>query len=160
MKTRFLLPFLFIGLFVSCDDSDDDPQSSNQNVSIQAGEINATDEAKVKMIMDGGTSRTWTAEAFTLGGQTNFTACRYDDQMVFNSDCTYNYDGGSDLCGAEDNQQFKTGTWEVDFNNLLIVFDNGTANEVSAEIIGLTENEVRLETSYMMMEVRGIYSSN
>ena len=39
--------------------------------------------------------------------------CRLDDEMDINIDGTYLYNGGSSLCGNEDDQRLKTGigTW-------------------------------------------------
>ena len=145
----------------ACNSSDnEEPNSTDDAVTIEEGEIVATDEAEFKSIIDGEGEKIWAASAFTLAGLTTFTDCRLDDSMLFRSDGTYEYNGGRDLCGAEDNAFIKTGTWEVNFDDSTIIFDKGTSNEEVGEVIGMTETEIRLKGAYMMMEVRGIYTSN
>lgn len=159
---RYLQLFLFAALLalVSCNESDDEPQSGgNPESNIDGSEIMANDSIELKMAIDGGSERAWSADAFTLAGSTSFTSCRLDDVMQFNADGTYVYDGGEVLCGAEDDQFVKTGTWEIDFENQRILFDLGTSNQTAATIIGLSDNELRVQGTYMMLDVRGIYSS-
>jgi len=153
---------LAVIVFSSCNSSEDEGPTTNpdQNTAIEDGSISAMDEEEFKTLIDGGNEKIWSASAFTLAGQTTFTSCRLDDIITFNSDSTYVYDGGEQLCGAEDDSFIKTGTWEADFENKTLVFDKGTPNEEIGEIIGLSDDEIRVKGSYMMMEVRGVYTSN
>lgn len=80
--------------------------------------------------------------------------------MIFLPDGTYQYSGGSNLCGAEDNRSSRIGNWEIDFSNSKIIFDRGTNNEYQADVIGLNEDELRVVGSYSGMEVRGLYTKN
>ncbi|MCZ4410221.1 lipocalin family protein [Cryomorphaceae bacterium 1068] len=163
MKKTLMYSVLALFIFAACNESEDEPQdpsNNSQDAAIQEGEVDATDAASFKMMIDAGDEKTWLASAFTLAGQTTFTDCRLDDEMVFNVDGTYIYNGGNDLCGAEDNAQVKSGTWEIDFENRSIIFDKESNNEETAEVIGLSENEIRLQGSYMMMQVRGVYTAN
>ena len=152
---------LVMGLIACNSEEDEGPMSNpNQDTSIEDGTVSAMDSDQFKALIDGGNEKVWSASAFTLAGQTTFTACRLDDIITFNADSTYVYDGGEQLCGAEDDSFIKTGTWEADFENERIVFDKGTENEEVGEVIGLSEDEIRVKGSYMMMEVRGVYTSN
>ncbi|MBD99327.1 MAG: hypothetical protein CMO34_05745 [Verrucomicrobia bacterium] len=103
--------------------------------------------------------KVWTSNRFTLSGSTLFTSCRLDDIMTFNRDGSYRYDGGSQLCGAEDNRRIRTGRWTSDFDNKRIIFDKGSSREYTADIIGFSDTELRLRGSYMSMEVRGEYQA-
>jgi hypothetical protein len=148
-------------IFVACAENEDEgPANMAADTTIGETEITAADSVNFKTLIDGGASKTWMASAFTLAGLTTFTSCRLDDEMVLNADGTYTYDGGVNLCGAEDNQQMKSGTWTLDFSNTMLLFDVGTPNQASALVIGLTENEIRLDGSYMAMEVRGVYTAS
>ena len=148
--------------FAACDKSDDEPQENTETpeAQIEAGDIVASDSLALKLSIDDGSSKIWKTEAFTLAGSTIFTGCRLDDEMEFNEDGTYIYNGGADLCGAEDNEQVKTGTWEIDFQNQSIIFDRGTSRQTAALLIGQNDNELRLQGSYMAMEVRGVFSAD
>lgn len=162
MKKTIILSAFALLAFSACNESDDEPQdpaNNSQDVAIQDGEVEATDAASFKMLIDNDDTKTWSASAFTFAGQTTFTDCRLDDEMVFNADGTYIYNGGAETCGGED-RQAQTGTWEIDFNNLSIIFDKETSREETAVVLGLSENEIRLQGSYMMIQVRGVYTSN
>jgi hypothetical protein len=162
MKKTILLSAFALLVFTACNESDDEPQdpaNNSQDVAIQDGEVEATDAVSFKMLIDNDDTKTWSASAFTLAGQTTFTDCRLDDEMVFNADGTYIYNGGTETCGGED-RQAQTGTWEIDFDNLSIIFDKETSHEETAAVLGLSENEIRLQGSYMMMQVRGVYTAN
>ena len=56
------------------------------------------------------------------------------------SDGTYTYDGGANLCGAEDNVRMRTGTWRLINNGNNILFDEGLSNEYTANVEGLEDN--------------------
>ncbi|MEM9052540.1 MAG: lipocalin family protein [Bacteroidota bacterium] len=149
-------------LAVGCNDSEDDEPSTSGSptqLNIEETEILATDSVSMKNLIDSGAERTWSTSAFTLAGSTAFQSCRLDDEMEFNSDGTYTYRAGQ-TCGAEDNQEVRVGTWEVDFDNKTCIFDKGSSREVTATVIGLSEDEIRLSGSYMMMEIRGIFTRN
>jgi len=161
MKKIFIALLSTVFLFAACNSSDNDgPNAADDAVTIEEGEIVAMDEAEFKSIIDGDAEKIWAASAFTLAGLTTFTDCRLDDSMLFRSDGTYEYNGGQDLCGAEDDAFIKTGTWEVNFDDATIIFDKGTSNEEVGEVIGMTETEIKLKGAYMMMEVRGVYTSD
>lgn len=104
-------------------------------------------------------SREWRAITFTLEGL-GVQQCRRDDTFMFFNDGTYRYDGGS-LCGGADDQQIKTGVWELDFANQQIVFDRGTSLETVATVSGLADNRIQLlgqvEIFSRMLDIRGIY---
>lgn len=105
-------------------------------------------------------NRQWQAITFTLEG-IGVQQCRRDDKLVFFVDGTYRYDGGANLCGGADGQQIKTGIWELDFNNLQLVFDRDTSIEAIATVSGLSDNRIELlgqvDIFGQDMDIRGIY---
>lgn len=161
MKTKTLITLAAaIIIFAACNENEDEsPSNGTADATIGEAEIAASDSVDFKALIDGGSSKVWMASAFTLAGSTTFTSCRLDDEMTLNSDGTYMYNGGINLCGAEDNQQIKLGTWALDFSEKMLLFDAGTQDEADALVIGLTENEIRLRGAYMSMEVRGVYTA-
>ena len=155
----------FLALFAfACSTAGEDEEepvaaldaAGNMITKVEDGSIAATDSMIFRTLLTDSVSKTWNTSLFTLGGSTTFTNCRLDDVMLFFTDGTYTYQGGQ-LCGAEDNQQNRDGSWEIDYTNRLIIFDKGTSNEYTAEVIGLQEDELRVKGSYMGMEVRGLY---
>lgn len=160
MKVIFkILPLLFV--FAACEVVELDSPNNNDgtdNSKIGKGNIEATDSITFRTKITGTTNKSWVTNEFTLADSDNLTFCRLDDQLQFNADGTYRYDGGNQLCGSEDNQRIKTGTWELSYNSNAITFDKGTSKEYSAEVIALTENEIRLKGNYFNFEVRGKYT--
>lgn len=113
--------------------------------------------AEFENLFHGGSEKTWAGEAFTLAGFDGFQDCRLDDLITVNSDGTYNYDGGNTLCGAEDSEQTRTGTWSIinDGNNIL--FDEGTNREYTADVVGLVSDSITLSGDYLGLEINGLY---
>lgn len=105
-------------------------------------------------------NREWQAITFTLEGF-GVQQCRRDDKLIFFVDGTYRYDGGANLCGGADDQQIKTGVWELDFDNSQLVFDRGTSIEAIATISGLSDSRIELlgqvDIFGQDMDIRGIY---
>lgn len=106
----------------------------------------------------GGESRTWSTVAFTIDGISGFQNCRLDDQVTLLDDNTYRYDGGTMLCGAEDNQKIKTGTWQLDANARLLTFDDGTSEESVFYIESLTNGEIVVSSHYYNYKVVGKFA--
>lgn len=106
-------------------------------------------------------NRQWEAVTFELEGLNGFQNCRLDDTFTFFADGTYRYDGGEVLCGGADDQRVKTGIWEIEFDNLRIVFDRGTSLETTASLSGLENNRMELlgqvEIFGQMLDIQGIY---
>jgi len=160
---KIILSILIIlGLF-SCTVVDNeetlpiDNADNSNNSEILYNPVLISDSLDLVKKIAGDNMKTWTASRFTLSGSTLFTSCRLDDIMTFNRDGSYRYDGGNQLCGAEDNRRVKTGNWTTDFEKKTILFDEGTLKEYSAVIIGFSDTELRLRGTYMSMEVRGEY---
>ena len=116
------------------------------------------DEATFLEYLHNGTDgmRTWSAKGFTLFGLRGFQSCRLDDEVSINADGTYTYDGGVELCGTEDNERTKSGTWELGENNT-IIFDPGTDQAYEAKVTGLDQGEIVLSGTYLGLEIRGQY---
>jgi len=110
-------------------------------------------------ILTNGSNRTWNVTGFSFGESTNFQNCRLDDSLILKNDGTYDYNGGNELCGAEDNSQFKTGIWEADFDSRTIYFDKGTGNEIEIFIESCQESKVVFSSKYFGMKVLGQFES-
>ena len=120
-------------------------------------------EAMLLSDLAGEVSRTWSALTFELEGMEGFQLCRLDDSFTFFADGTYRYDGGEVLCGGADDLQIKTGIWELDFDNLQIVFDAGTSIAYRATIAGLEDNRIQLNGQVdifgALLDIEGIYET-
>ncbi|MEO9805823.1 MAG: lipocalin family protein [Reichenbachiella sp.] len=106
----------------------------------------------------GGGNRTWTTVAFTIEGVNGFQNCRLDDEIRLNEDNTYAYDGGTMLCGAEDNQKIKSGTWEIDAPSRTLTFDKGLDHESIMYIESLTSEEIVVSSHYYSWKVVGKFT--
>lgn len=113
--------------------------------------------AQFETLFHGDTEKVWAGAAFTLAGFDGFQDCRLDDTITVNADGTYSYDGGSNLCGAEDSQQTRTGTWRILDEGSNILFDEGTNREYEADVVGLVQDTIRLSGDYLGLEINGLY---
>jgi hypothetical protein len=114
---------------------------------------------EINAALHGGSSKRWSSVSFTLAGLDGFQECRLDDIIEIKEDGTYSYNGGNTLCGAEDNQQIKTGTWKVIDNGASIVFDESSPREYTATVNGLDENSLSISGQYIGLNIKGIYNS-
>lgn len=92
-------------------------------------------------------TKAWKTQSLNYGGiniSSMVHSCRTDDSMVFNTNGTYLYDGGAQLCGGADSQTQKSGTWDLDENVRFIIFDKGTANELRVDVNLLTSGQFNL----------------
>lgn len=119
-----------------------------------------TAEAELMTILTGTEEKSWKAVGFAVKLIPGFQTCRLDDTVTFNEDGTYTYDGGSSLCGAEDNVKVKSGNWELDFAGQKLVFDKGTDNETAAEIATAKAGMLILKGDYKGWDLIGKYESN
>lgn len=123
-------------------------------------------ESEFTQLFHSDAGHTWQADGFTLAGTEGFLNCRLDDKIILKANTTnsligtYEYNGGNDLCGAEDDKKSKFGTYQIDFENAKVIFDGGTDNETSAAISGLDDKSIVLEGSYLGMTIRGKYLLN
>jgi len=115
--------------------------------------------SEVLAFLHGGSNKAWDAEGFEIFGMSGFLTCRLDDSMILSSDGDYLYDGGSSLCGAEDDTRVKEGTWELSEDLKSIVFTEGT-NSYSAKLIGITTDQITLQGDYQGLELNAVYTSN
>ncbi|UXX80050.1 lipocalin family protein [Reichenbachiella carrageenanivorans] len=106
----------------------------------------------------GGASRTWITVAFTIDGVNGVQKCRLDDQIVLKDDQTYAYDGGNTLCGAEDDQKTKSGTWLLETSTRTLTFDEGTDRESQFFIESLTDKEIVVSSHYYSWKVMGKFA--
>jgi len=104
-------------------------------------------------------TKNWETDKFSWNGvfaSVDNHDCRLDDKMTLSGTGNYTYDGG-DLCGEEDNQQFRSGTWSLDENLRFIIFDRNTDKELKVDIDHFENERLSLSTSYMGQSVSGEY---
>lgn len=130
----------------------------NENAEINFDSTFPNSAIDVNAYLLGGESRIWTTLEFTIDGVDGFQNCRLDDQIQLNSDNTYDYDGGDMLCGAEDDQKLKSGTWMVDVDNRTLTFDAGTDREGVFQIESLNAEEIVVRSQYYSWEVLGKFT--
>ena len=114
------------------------------------------DQDEFEKILSADSSRAWENESFSLE-MFGELECRKDDVFTFFSDGTFEYDGGADLCGDSDNTQIVNGTWEVNLEEGLIIFNRGMENEAQARYITVKENTLRVIGSWNSMEIDALY---
>jgi len=83
--------------------------------------------------------------------------CRLDDKMKISGTGEYIYDGGDMLCGNEDSQRFKSGTWDLDEHLEFVLFDKGTEESFKADIEIFEEGRIVLSGKWMGITVSGEY---
>lgn len=160
MKNFVILFTVCFGL-LSCEleNLDSDPtvtaQQEDLSQQIPIGLIDASNLQEANLLLADSVQKEWKTLEFTLANSTAMTDCRLDDEMIFNSNGTYQFSRGLKSCGGEDNRSRRTGLWEIDFDNNKLIFDKGTSMEYTSEVIGLNESELRLKGSYFNLEVRG-----
>mgnify|MGYP001800914520 CR=1 FL=1 len=162
MKFRVLsLIAVLVGAISSCEviklNQQDDEDTMDQVV-IPSTPPESSEQLEI--LLHGGDERAWATISFTFLGVGGIQDCRLDDSMMVNNDGTYEYNGGENLCGAEDSERIRTGTWEVinDGNN--IVFDRGTVNEYMADITGISDDMIAISGEYLGLDLTGIYQIN
>ncbi len=169
-----LLLGAILAVFTSCEVLDDpaSSQGDNPNTDVPAedaidrGSGNVTLEAAAfAALLHNDSSKTWAADQFTIEGFSLFQQCRLDDVMTLHNDGTYNYDGGNQLCGAEDDTRLRTGTYTFDVDAATITFDAGTALEATATVVTLEAGTAVLEGQYVSdvfgtFDVAGRYTSS
>ncbi len=160
--TQLTLALVFTSLISACSLVDLDEPGPTAPVDPPLG-LPATAEELLTAIAGTESGRTWSAETFELEGLSGFQLCRLDDTFMFFTDGTYRYDGGEVLCGGEDDQRIKTGTWELDFENSQILFDRETSKEYTATIAAAEGNRMQLlgqvEIFGQLLDIEGIYKS-
>jgi len=170
---NYILLAAAIMMMVSCqvlDESADpatDPGAgggSNQEVDLGNGSIPA-DAATFGAYLHNNASKTWIANQFSIEGMDMFLSCRLDDEITLFSDGTYAYDGGDDLCGADDNVRERNGTWVFDAANLTVTIDPGSEFETTARVVTLQNDLIVLESAYVSdlfgtFDIAGRYTIN
>lgn len=158
--TKLAYSILFFLLFsiTSCEvvDLEQPAQEADEMMEILPSTIPNTIE-DFENTLHGGAERAWATNSFTLAGLEGVQDCRLDDVVMIKSDGTYTYDGGDTLCGAEDNVRMRSGTWRLLNGGNNILFDEGTANEYTADVEGLEDNRLVLTGQYIGLLIRGVY---
>ena len=74
------------------------------------------------------------------------------------ADGTYSYSSGNTLCGAEDSERQRTGSWSLDFTQGIITF-SVDGDSFEALVVGLTADEIVLNSSYAGLPVAANYQA-
>ncbi|MEP5611521.1 MAG: hypothetical protein ABJP45_04695 [Cyclobacteriaceae bacterium] len=167
VKSGIFLTILTVAAACSIVDLDNEdltnPGNNSSQVDLGSGSI-PDDEASFLQMLHNNSSKVWTAKEFTIEGFDNFLNCRLDDTITLNSDGTYSYNGGGNLCGGEDVRE-KTGNWVIDFSEGLLIIDPNIGSETSAKIVTLETGLVTLTSMYTstvfgVFDIAGSYQSN
>ena len=154
-----MLALISVSFFNACDVVD--LQESGNDVEIADPVGFPESDAALLESLAGSESRQWNALTFSLEGLRGVQSCRLDDDFTFFAEGTYRYDGGTVLCGGQDDTRIKTGTWRADFSNRRLIFDEGTSLEASASISGIENNRIKLLGEVLIMgnrfDIQGIY---
>lgn len=154
--SRYLLLAVTVILSYSCGIVSLDETTDITNVqSISIVDSFPADETLLNTALTNNSSKSWNVTGFILAGSDLFQNCRLDDTMVLNSNGSYDYDGGNQLCGSEDNIRLKSGTWEVDFGTRTLYFDKNTDNEIEVFIETCEGSTIIISTQYFGMSVLG-----
>ena len=152
---------LFVFWATSCEITQLNQPDDEEEIDVVEGPTVApTSTAEFENLFHGGGQRSWKTISFTFMGVGGIQDCRLDDSMTINADGTYEYDGGANLCGAEDSERVRTGTWEVTNDGRNIVFDSGTVNEYTADVTGAEDDQIALSGQYIGLNVSGVYQIN
>ena len=154
-KTKNLIMLMFlIGCDVVSVDSTDPsiPNGQDQTNEVNLGEGSIpSDQDTFGLMLHNNDSKTWSAQEFTIEGFSNFLDCRLDDTITLFVDGTYEYDGGSNLCGGEDSERSRTGNWSFNSTDNILIFEPGSSEESSVTVVTL-DNQI--------LTFRGIYQSD
>ncbi len=116
-----------------------------------------SEESALLQLLHNGSEKTWSAMGFTLFGLQGFQSCRLDDVITINSNGTFMYDGGEQLCGAEDNTRRQSGTWRVDAGSRLM-FEAGDRT-YTAIVDGIDAENIVLSGEYIGLALKGHYTA-
>ena len=155
----FILAFTGLA-FYSCDviELSSGVETPSDNDIIQGPQTVPGDQTLFLDFLHGEENKSWEASGFTIAGITGFQDCRLDDQIVLHEDGTYEYNAGNFLCGAEDNQSSRNGTWSLNFSQSSIIFQVGD-DSFEAVVIGLDAEGIVLEGSYAGLPLTAHYQA-
>jgi len=148
--------------FGACDvvsiDSGMLPSESENSIVFE--DLYPTSVANAHSVLTGAGSRSWSVSSFTIENISGFQQCRLDDQIVMNTDGSFAYDGGGLLCGAEDSDQLKSGTWSLDYTTRTLTFVPDIGDQIELYVETLTGQEVVFSTSYIGLDILGKLNKN
>lgn len=157
LALSILLGFTSCNLATLNDPIVEGEEQTEQEEERVTGPNSIPDLTEFETLFHGNSQKVWAGAAFTLAGFNGFQDCRLDDIITVNADGTYSYDGGNNLCGAEDNVRTRTGTWRILNNGDNILFDEGTNRQYEADVVGLVQDTIRLSGDYLGLEINGLY---
>ena len=152
---------------VELDDAPMDTGVDGGSISeVDLGDATTPDEEGVfAQMLHGSESKTWIASEFSIEGVSGFLDCRLDDVITLHANGTYEYDGGRDLCGAEDHQRIRTGDWSYNFETTELILEPDSEMRAVARIVSLEGNILTVTGVYEndilgSFDVSGRYVSN
>ncbi|MEQ9301490.1 MAG: lipocalin family protein [Cyclobacteriaceae bacterium] len=170
MKFTFFLGLLILTQacsIVELDEEIDEVTDQSEPLSeVDLGtSILPTEEEMFGELLHGGDTKTWISSEFSIEGISGFLDCRLDDTVTLKADGTYEYDGGSELCGAEDDQRNRSGNWSFDFADQELVFEPGSDEESRVKVVSLEGNLLTFTGVYEndifgSFDISGRYTSN
>jgi len=149
---------IILVLYSSCELAQLEEPSELSDNEMQLPTSLPVSEEEFGDLFHGNSIKTWVAMSFSVGSL-ELQDCRLDDNIIINSEGTYEYDGGSDLCGAEDNRQNKSGTWSINESLSKITFTDG-ATSYSADLAALVSDTLVVHGNYLGLTVEGVYVTN
>lgn len=151
---------------VELDESADADRDGTTISEVDLGSATTPDEVSLfAQMLHGNGSKTWVASEFSIEGMTGFLDCRLDDVITLNADGTYEYDGGTNLCGLEDDQRIRNGNWSYNFETTELILEPNSDMESVAKVISLEGNILTVTGVYEndilgSFDVSGRYVSN
>ncbi|MEQ9423660.1 MAG: hypothetical protein RJQ09_04525 [Cyclobacteriaceae bacterium] len=157
---RLLTLVLLIMPLISCQVIELEQDVEDETNSLIDGPQEVPSERdSVMHLLHGDVNKIWQAEGFTILGMSGFLNCRLDDSMTLFNDGTYIYDGGNSLCGAEDDTRIKEGTWSISDDLSTLIFKEGNLTH-QADLLGISNDQIRLRGGYQGLELNAVYTSN
>lgn len=170
MKWTFLVGLLILTQACSIVELDEETQDvTDQSEPLSEVDLGTsilpTEEEMFAELLHDGDAKTWLSSEFSIEGIGGFLDCRLDDVVILKADGTYEYDGGRELCGAEDNQRDRTGNWSFDFADQELIFEPGSDEESRVKLVSLEGNLLTFTGVYEndifgSFDISGRYTSN
>lgn len=161
MKLFYIAALMISSItFFSCGVVEGDLTEQENSTDLLFEDVFPTSAIDANTILRGNVVKSWETTAFKIESVNGYQECRLDDKISLDGDGTYSYDGGTMLCGAEDNEKVRTGTWTLDVESRILTLDEGEGNEFTLYVESLVESEIVVSTSYYGLAVLGKFTSN
>lgn len=118
---------------------------------ITSGGDDPTPTASKTELLAGTTSKAWILTSSKINGTevlNQANTCTKDDNMVFRTNKTYEWNEGATKCRAQDAQVYETGTWEFNSGETEMILNK----ELRYNILKLTNNALQVSTKNVFGE--------